>query len=382
MRAFLLLSSLAAVGCGSVVNDGAGGNDGGVIDASLDSSVGPSCSGNVPASDLKACYVRALCRQARECESASFAASDDCEALLFDYFRFLGVDLERSFDQVVAQIGAGVVSYSGTALSECLFSGESCTVESEACDRIFTGLKVGGASCTTSTECGAGGRCINQQGTNPQCLNGMCLAAAKVGEPCGGTPCDEGLHCPVTGPNVGICVSGDLGTECTNDSDCDSSLYCDRDGTDRCTARNEEGQVCMREGNCLAPLSCIEQTCQRPDSDGDRCLTSCLGPFFCDQDLALPVCKRSPTLGQSCSSLSPCDGVSLSCQNDTCVKLALEGAACDALTLCDLGLFCQENVCAQPLDDGAQCSRNNNCDSYVCQGAGEQQTCVERDLCY
>jgi hypothetical protein len=161
--------------------------------------------------------------------------------------------------------------------------------------------------CTTLAPVGApcGASCQN----NLQCLNGVCVAHLREGDPCrfGGPLCAFGLACIGAGSGQGKCAKRlGLGVPCDpvafecNDSQglscdgatsrcraeagfpapgepcgggpCRADAWCNL-ATNRCESKRREGEPCGNFAGapaCLQPAICIGTTCTLPNPSGCR----------------------------------------------------------------------------------------------------------------
>lgn len=230
------------------------------------------------------------------------------------------------------------------------------------------------------TSCdGANGQC-NEQG---QCLHHPGFPCGDDATLCASGYCTNGVCCPT--PCAGDCQSCALGKkgECIDvpfgaQGNCDSPKRCE---FGVCTFGNKTavGDSC---GSCTTPLTCTNNTCQKPDSYG------CSGPDgawvcvgnSCKNNGENFVCQ--PCVGGDCGPGGACNGGICSLGNgascggtaDCASGNCVDGVCCD--TPC--GGPCMH--CALPATLGicsfipAGVNLNNECGAtQVCDGAGNCQ---------
>ncbi len=189
----------------------------------------------------------------------------------------------------------------------------------------------GTTSTTTEIRCGVcdsfvdvGGACVAKpcDGTVASCVNGKCVAFAKVGETCGGT--------------AGTCQSG---------LTCDAAM--------KCVLAPTKGQACTT--TCDAPLRCISGTCADAVQAGGPCTANeCASSLACDTTSKTCVKPTLAQAGQACglvnSTFVTCD-TNLKCDAklNTCVALKAQAEACTVGNFeCETYLTCIAGACQVP----------------------------------
>lgn len=263
------------------------------------------------------------------------------------------------------------------AFAQCLAdtSGALCNTArfSVACASRFTGTIGDGGACYTNIECTSlGATCVSS--CTDSCCPGTCQPKYELGQTCDlGDSCEPGRVCHHT------CLSGDIGSTCASDRDCDSNAWCSA-GT--CRPDLPLGAECTRSLQCGGETSCIGLSinsstpghCLAISSPGDRCDYFCYGNLYCD---ASGTCRELPLPGQSCSGFVPCRGTDTVCHNGQCVLLGDIGADCSSLP-CMPGLFCTSELgdskptCVAPQQKGEPCAAPGHCESYRCSGTTDQ----------
>ena len=167
---------------------------------------------------------------------------------------------------------------------------------------------------TVTSECAAtvanGQACSS--GTNEECTDGYCAFDPGLsGTYCFalvamGGACMSDDHCSSGACVAGACASRPLsdGERCGADLDCESD-FCNRGESEpRCRSRPlADGSPCAYSDPCESQ-ACFEGTCQPGATSGAPCGEEFLpcdpDAFFCDVDLAAPVCTPYRETGESC----------------------------------------------------------------------------------
>lgn len=210
------------------------------------------------------------------------------------------------------------------------------------------------------------------------CLNGRCVAATSIGEPCTEIPCERALFCvaglceapvPRGGPcdgetpcaeadgfcENGRCTTNELGDDeapdghCALDVECRGLRHCVGEEIARCVVRPELGQPCREQDEC-GPLTCgREGVCRDPRPttppgparEGEPCEISAAHWEECAQGTSCTyrnfgyVCVRHAEIGEDCAS-----------------SLCVEGATCEWRLV---NGHCESDVCdARPFDTGEE----------------------------
>lgn len=221
--------------------------------------------------------------------------------------------------------------------------GDNLTCSSGVC------LKDVGQSCSLSTDCVSGSKCLGSTNNN----QGVCSTAQSnvLNGPC---PCTTaGLTCDLSN---GLCKVSTGSSGCSSNLDCLSNAACING---LCTVRKQLGEVCL-PGQCGVNLNCSGGDCTN-------------GIMYCQ-----PPNINSCELGAVClvDGSPSCDS-GLNCvssgNNFTC-QIGNEGwaAPCDADSPCITGLYCDGNlgcIFQQPPND---CSGNQGCPAgQTCSIGGE-----------
>jgi hypothetical protein len=285
-------------------------------------------------------------------------------------------DRQRSVEQGRAAIDVG-------RFTQCLIetSGAHCNTSLffPACLTRFDGTRGDGASCLTDVECASPDAVCTQDCPEACCL-GTCQPKFKLGQTCTDRhSCEPGQQCNIRR----VCISGDINTPCTDDTDCDSNAWCDR-LAHLCKADFARDAECTNVLQCGGETSCVGLSvsgtdpghCRRISEVGDTCDAFCYGNLSCD---AFGVCRALPGLGEGCSALTNCSGVNTVCgANNTCVVRGGVDAPCGGNLRCLPGLFCTSELgdmnprCAARRADQQQCRRPSHCQSYLCSGNMDQ----------
>jgi hypothetical protein len=299
--------------------------------------------------------------------------------------------------------------YDDTAAAACLavLTSDDCSLDDEACDRVFVANRAAGDACANNEQCaegvcnldGACGACAAPTAlcTAPEdCAVGLyCNFSTSSCTPPGatGSPCSFDAACA----DNGVCVIDDEGdgscvAPAADGSSC-AVTPCAR--TSRCSFNNvcrplaAEGDACS--GECAAGLQCIDGTCLvyvQGNVVADPCtaadIQSCGGSqrgLFC---AVTGLCEQVAVvaIGQACDDTtafcagSIFGGVS-SCASGTCVATAANGEGCgqafEGMLPCDLSGFCVDNFCQPRGDENAACTssegcrQGTNCIDNVCQ---------------
>jgi hypothetical protein len=270
------------------------------------------------------------------------------------------------------------------AFTSCLLatSGAHCNTAlyDVACLTRFAGTVADDAACYTDVDCASPGA-VCQRDCDDACCTGTCRRKFREGETCDERrSCEPGMQCHR------ICYTGDVGTHCTSDRQCDADAWCDPQ-TGRCEADYAPNAACTNLLQCGGETMCVGLTipggqsgrCLRITEPGDRCDSWCYGNLYCDGG---GRCRQMPATGAPCSALVPCGSAANVCVEGRCVAAGAAGDRCDGAT-CGPGLFCTSELgdadprCAAPRDPGRPCSDPSHCSSYLCTADdGQSGVCV------
>jgi hypothetical protein len=390
------LCSLAAVGCGDVVNPnadggsdggGGGGGDGGSV---ADANTGPDafvdpCLGTVDYDDFWSCAMDIVCDVFVGCLGDG---ADNCAMAQNQVFLFGNEPLIVTEQLFTEAIAAGTMTYDGAAAGACMEA-----IANEPCWELFgqdgpfdnCGIFVGNVAntgnCFNEEECaGDGSQCIQGQcgGGQDVCCVGQCRTSIPIGGNCGNAQCVPDAYC-----FNNVCQAGEVGDQCGGEQHCDDDHHCAPNS--QCAADLSSGSVCAGDEECDLPQTCLGDdlpnstmgNCGDNYQAGDSCDGGCLafGTLWCDQPNpnSLGTCRAIPGLGESCVDSGSC-GFFLDCDPNSqmCVERAGDGVACTGND-CEFFLFCDNQitnqpngVCDSPRTSGAQCDSDDHCQSGIC----------------
>ena len=311
--------------------------------------------------EFEDCRVRAWCAYLLRCDPFGiYGELQDCiennDAVTFGSWGYIRDRLRE------AREGARV-SLNQEDFEACLRRlADETTCQSgryPACITRWTGHVPDGETCFIDAECeGGGSRCIRD--CDNQCCAGICHRGAGVGEPCGlAGECASGLHCAMVDGDF-ECISGDRGTPCYSEVDCDDDDWCD-EGT--CVADLPTGASCASLAQCNGMDQCVgilslpEPHCEPTHSVGDRCDFFCLGPLWCDLSQGLVgECRALPAENEDCSGSRRCLGSGLYCDiTGHCVPRKEMGVSC-----ADEGCV-PGSICTGTTSESAECTLFERC---------------------
>lgn len=187
--------------------------------------------------------------------------------------------------------------------------------------RCTTQTGTAGTTCSTATDTGCLPTLTCYDPENDG--TGMCMELPTRGDTCDSNTILCDLNSSICdydyATESGYCVPAlELGSmRCIIDAQCTGDAYCQGAsfagmvyGT--CTARAERGDACGMAG---APSKCV---------DGLVCLPN-------------HTCGDAPTLGESCTPATGCDGARCSTGSGTCIDLLAAGQHCTANNQCASG---------------------------------------------
>lgn len=265
----------------------------------------------------------------------------------------LGFDLRVSASELEA-VKAGRAKYDGKKAKECAdalrdrscdTTSESYRVSADACATILTGTLAEGATCAVDGECQS--QFCDIQGCDMACCTGACVggaaaAHAKIGESCEVLDCEAGAYCD------GVAVV--------------------------CTAVKSAGASCQDSEECTYGFDCIlpAGTCGSLPALGESCTGACRDTgTTCNQ--TSHTCVKVALEGAACSDSSDCSFLYTCNAQKQCSRGIATGEACTISQRCaDRGAFCDTpaleamGICALPKADGATCRFNADCESNVC----------------
>jgi MYXO-CTERM domain-containing protein len=273
----------------------------------------------------------------------------------------------------------------------------------------------GVSSCGQNGACNGAGACQNYA-PGSVCTAASCASATSrnVADTCNGTgTCtDNGVQNCATGY---VCSGGVCQTQCTDDTSCASSYYCDIP-TKQCVADKSSGQACPRDAACSGNSNCVDGVCCNSPCTGT--CRSCLknqtglaadglcGDILDDTDPS-NECAKDVAYPTSCKEPGTCDGqgacrvyakTGIVCGADACTGATLTKRSCDGAGLCEKpvtscypftcdaggtacrvactvdtqaqdcveGSFCQNGACVGQKLNGSACTDNTQCKSQFC----------------
>lgn len=256
-------------------------------------------------------------------------------------------------DALGAAQAAGRLTYVRSQADACAAAVSSATcasLDTAACERMWTGLVANGHPCYASDEC-SNGYCTADQLNCP----GACTAFRGTGAICGmDEECGPGKQCVTNGVNR-VCTvvqtPGAQGEACAVTSpQCQTGLYCKYDGVSRtysCVPRRAVGEPCSSDAVCDAALACnmISHTCQERAGVGESCSTAVCGLLLtCSVAAGMTCTEYYPVVGEDCGIYGWC--VTGYCdQNLMCVAGTVPvGGTCDGITtFCVDGAHCDHS---------------------------------------
>jgi len=234
---------------------------------------------------------------------------------------------------------------------ECVARVSECAGGAEAC-----GGNAGcGGAWTCEPRASAGERCGWLHWTRdcaPDLYCGddfRCEPRRHAGESCGpGTLCLSGLACSGLAFSEGVClVPPGLGSPCFGGEfgpvECAAGLAC-LDGT--CARTPTDGEKCSDDRRCATELTCGLGTdgfarCGPPRLEGERCLPgACAEPLVCTGIDSVCTPPRGP--GEPCPTQSECGGACVRSSNTllACANTGSLGQPCFSHEDCALDLHC------------------------------------------
>lgn len=360
-----------ATGSGGQGSAGTGQGQSGSSTSGGASSVGP----NAPLTDYPRLYAASTCVLLERCLSGVAAALGACTDSLELALR---EQVTPVLDQAVKE---GRVAYNPKGLPICLAALEKASCDEvlfAECGGIFVGSKKTGESCVLDLECADQQQCA----VNGMCP-GSCTPAGTAGQACSTfNRCAPGLTC-----ESALCVAtAKLGEPCGTETKCQGYGFCSgRDAaaqgnTGTCVARSElvtsgQDEPCepFSEPLCKAGFVCTTKlegdivvgSCQKPVASGAACTYSTPDPCpegeYCSITSAVGVkpatgaCQPQPKVGE------------------TCLFEGSRLATCQSGSKCDV----DSKLCVASSHLGEACSNDSGCYSDTCV----EGKCVPRVEC-
>ena len=225
---------------------------------------------------------------------------------------------------------------------------------------------------TDNAACDGKGACVTPAST--ACMSNLCADETRCAGGCGpGLPCGPGRYCDATG----VCLLlRDLGAQCHNDNECNST-FC-TDGvccSARCAGQCEACNEPTRIGQCLTVSGAPRDSRPSCNGVGGGCAGTCDGSSAtaCAYPVGSTVCVPAFCSGDESAvvSASVCNGV----------------GACTGVSSipCGDAAYCSNGTCTSRLAIGASCQStiecaSNNCSNGLCCAAGRTNcngTCVD-----
>jgi hypothetical protein len=395
--------ALLDAGCGKVtVNADAGSTADAaeVVDTgpSVDAPPGDPCAGNPALGEFVSCLTDAICDLFDRCD-CFFANASTCEAARFELYG----DVEAPYlDAYLADaVQAGILTYDAVQAGQCLsfLRAPNCSVLHDESDlfrttcRPFTGTVQSAGVCFTEMECATpGSRCDQGPCDGAACCAGSCTPPAAINGDCTAEGlCPPDAHC-VQGATARTCLTGEAGSVCNSDGDCDRDHHCTGN---QCRPDLDTDELCVRDAQCQAPDRCVgnslgigQGSCRAVDTVNAACEDECLGCLYCDRPdpNQLGTCAARKPIDASCGDNQECAGtVETQCDptSTTCRPRGVpDGQPCSSSNICLFGSFCTNEIsggpsgtCATPQPNGSVCGGDDQCASGICAGT-PTQTCV------
>ncbi|HTJ43599.1 MAG TPA: hypothetical protein VL463_15950 [Kofleriaceae bacterium] len=378
--------AVALIACGTPAPSGP-------ADAHLDANVRlpdaplatDPCVAPIAIEDLGRCLDRAWCARLAACGHGQLGDTD-CGAV--DARVTSTIDARTLEQAAVTSFLFHRAAYDPDAAGACVAAIAQTPCRSLAPNTIpidqcamFTGLVQPGNFCGYPYECAGDADCVDGYVFSPACGQNTCRPRVAVGMTCSTNPCVPGAHC-VSEVGFLLCESGEAGSGCWADADCDDGFWCQPSpmGTiGACVAAAGPGEACDRDRQCgaracvgaaLGSGMCVDTTVL-----GAPCDSRCLGPFLCARPdpMQLGACVAAPAVGDPCLPGAGC-GDFLRCgADDHCTTRGALGATCAGAGECDVGLVCTTDVtgtptgtCVAPLSNGTACVDSTQCASGAC----------------
>jgi hypothetical protein len=354
--------------------------------------------GSIPATfdEWETCYRRRLCEWALHCDPLGrFSTVQECiqliDATTGGQFGAEIAERRRAVSDERAFIDVG-------AFAQCLRETDPSRCKTAKfnvdCANRYGGTVADGAECYADVECASAGfpelvfdrrsGAWCERDCEEACCAGTCRRAGTEGATCSGSSwCEPDLRCSIDAR----CLSGDLGTYCRQNNDCDRGLWCNqtaplRAGT--CAATLAAGAACSNHFQCPGDTLCIAPTvgaqahCVRTDRPGDACNGDCFGKMYCELNGTSGQCRALRKVNETCGDVARCDSVATVCLRGLCVRRVGAGQSC-ATAICLPGLFCSSEIgapvatCLEPQATDARCTDDAQCASFAC---GPQNRCL------
>lgn len=304
---------------GSTTSDaaGSGGTSSGGTASGAASSGGsaPASGAPVPGAMLGSALASAYCSPIATC-CASVGIASDAATCTTTLRTFVDAQIKLNLDNPKIAYDAAAarrcVEAYRAATSACTDRTLSAQVN-QACDKVFLGTVPTGGSCASSAEC------VPPASGYVSCDTAVCVVQpnsfdqssvhAKLGEACSGTCSGDANSSSCSGSSsMGAAPAGTCWVE--------DGLYCG--AANSCLAAPKIGQPCGNDsycevaGNCQDGM-CVADTATGACSYGDGCLPS----SYCDTTTSTPFhCAPRKANGEACNDDSECVGGQ--CEQDHC----------------------------------------------------------------
>lgn len=396
---------LALAACGNVTVNADAGAD---IDSAptvdgapmIDAPPGDPCAGNPTLANFVECLNEAVCGLFEACE-CFFADQASCDTARFQFYDDVQAPyLAAYFADAVA---AGILTYDPVKAGQCLtllrtpscgiLYGQSDVFET-ACNP-FTGTVQAAGVCFTDLECQVpGSRCEQPACDGSACCPGSCVPPAPLNGDCGANDlCPPGAHCVQPAGGTASCETGEGGSVCVNDSDCDLDHHC---VGNLCRPDVASGTLCDRDAQCRGLDRCVgtslgigQGSCRAIDTVGAACEDECFGCMYCDRPdpNQLGSCAARKAIDTACADNDECEGFAETQCDPTELTCELrgvpDGQPCVSSFACRFGSFCTTEIsggamgtCVGPQPNNSVCEDDEHCESGICAGSAPNRTCT------
>lgn len=228
-----------------------------------------------------------------------------------------------------------------------------------------------GASCTTDSNCGAGGRCVGKcSELRLQCVQCEFDSECNNNVFCDGAEtCVNDLCVANPAPVCKRCVGGENnGIGCDDNADCSGSPSGTCTGaTSFCDEANDRCNVCLNDAQCADSLSCTLDQCTHYPGGLNLC-NNVQDDGICDDGL---ICNGA----EACNAtLTGCvAGTPLNCVK-SCFRGLNDGAACSIDSQCG-------SSCSGGFNDGLTCTTDSNCGKACQGGTNAGASCTASSQC-
>ncbi len=220
------------------------------------------------------------------------------------------------------------------------------------------------ATCTSSSQCGAGLFCGAASTCVPKIPNG---GSCNLASECASAICSSDGKCGAnpgdvcSAPNdcrAGGCMNGTCGPDCSADAQCITGSYCSTAGT--CVAANPNGTACTLAVQCTSGVCEADGQCGATDG------RPCAGAADCRSGIcsAANTCAATCATNADCVAGNFCDPAAHDCR-----PVAPNGGACADDSQCRSSVCDSDGTCGAA--NGRPCGQADNCRSGVCSTDGQ-----------